>query len=1074
MPVVSLLCLLSLASFAFPANLQVTPGEPVERVLAAGSSEALEADLIAGGAWRLSVEQRGIDVEVAVTAPSTSPNTAPVAIVDSPVDRQGTESLLLLPTASGRFGITVRSREPGAPPGRYTLRLDALPQATERDRTRIAAELAMTRAGQRYREGGPAHRQALAELRAALPLWSSLGERREEARTLHAMAVLSRLTGATAEGLELGREALPLWQELEDRLWEAATRDEIGLDLWLLGRLSEARTTYEEALAIQRDIGDRYGEAVSLNNLCAVDLPRGELRSALACYERALPLLREIRAPALEAAALTSAGRAWDVLGEPDEALHCYRDALASLRTLGDRRGEARALNNLAVLDRGAGRLQEALARYGQALEIVRAEGDRRWQARILHNLGTVYLSLGEPRQALPYHETALGLWREVGDREGEAATLSELGRIHGVLGSPREALDFDEQALALAKATGDRRGEGITLSQMGRLQASRGEAAAARVLFEQALDRLQAVGDEPSVAEALCGLAEARTILGEPAQALPDLQRALAITRAARIPAGEARALTGLARTERLLGRAADARFHAEAAIEILESLHSGIGSPDLRAAFSETSHDAFELAVDLRMDAHRADPAAGHDRAALELAERARARTLVALLAEAGVSPGEGAGPELLDRRAALERRLSAKADRALRQSDPAARAALEEEQEGIVRELDLVEAEIRERSPGFTALTRPQPLSIAEIQALLDPQTILLSYALGATRSFLWAVTPDVVESFELPGRAVLETAARRVHERWSSFEIETRSAAAEEAAALGRLLLGPVADRLGRKRVAVVADGALAYIPFGALPVPRPPDADVPPVPLLELCEVVTLPSAAALAAQRRLLAGRTAAPRRLVILADPLFDAHDPRFARLPASRREAEAIAALLPPGEARLLLAAAARRTEILGDRLRGFRVLHFATHGVIDAERPALSGLALSTLDAAGRPQEGFLHLRDIYGLRLDADLVVLSGCRTALGRELRGEGLVGLTRGFLYAGVPRVIASLWRVEDRATAELMLRFYRALWIHRLPPAAALRAAQLSIRRERRWRDPTFWAGFVLQGPWD
>ncbi|HEY9422869.1 MAG TPA: CHAT domain-containing protein, partial [Thermoanaerobaculia bacterium] len=151
----------------------------------------------------------------------------------------------------------------------------------------------------------------------------------------------------------------------------------------------------------------------------------------------------------------------------------------------------------------------------------------------------------------------------------------------------------------------------------------------------------------------------------------------------------------------------------------------------------------------------------------------------------------------------------------------------------------------------------------------------------------------------------------------------------------------------------------------------------------------------------------------------------------------------------------------------------LGGFRIVHFATHGVIDAERPALSGLALSMVDEKGNSREGFLHLHDIYNLRLDADLVVLSGCRTALGREVRGEGLIGLARGFQYAGARRVLASLWRVEDRATAALMERFYRALWIEKLAPAAALRTAQLHVRQQRRWRDPYFWAGFVLAGDW-
>ena len=156
-----------------------------------------------------------------------------------------------------------------------------------------------------------------------------------------------------------------------------------------------------------------------------------------------------------------------------------------------------------------------------------------------------------------------------------------------------------------------------------------------------------------------------------------------------------------------------------------------------------------------------------------------------------------------------------------------------------------------------------------------------------------------------------------------------------------------------------------------------------------------------------------------------------------------------------------------------MLSPELHAYRVVHFATHAVADARNPELSGLVLSLVDAAGRPREGFFGLSDIYELDLGADLVVLSGCRTALGKEVRGEGVMGLTRGFLYAGVPRVVASLWRVQDRATAELMSRFYRALWQEGHSPAAALREAQRSLRREPRYRDPYSWAGFVLQGDW-
>jgi CHAT domain-containing protein len=274
--------------------------------------------------------------------------------------------------------------------------------------------------------------------------------------------------------------------------------------------------------------------------------------------------------------------------------------------------------------------------------------------------------------------------------------------------------------------------------------------------------------------------------------------------------------------------------------------------------------------------------------------------------------------------------------------------------------------------------------------------------------------------------------------------------------------------------------------------------------------VERLEVVSIPSATTLATQRQRLQGRAPAPKWAAVFADPVFSVDDPRLSRragappsrpakatgkktdrepalrgggtrglplvlerLPASRKEAEVVASLAPPGQVKLDLGLEASREAVLAADLREYRVLHFATHAVADTQTPELSGLMLSQVDAAGRPRVGFLGLADIYGLDLDADLVVLSGCQTALGKEVRGEGLIGLTRGFQYAGVPRVMATLWPVLDRPTAELMTRFYRAMWRGHKTPAAALREAQRSLRQDPRFRDPHSWAGFVLQGDW-
>ncbi|HVG07411.1 MAG TPA: CHAT domain-containing tetratricopeptide repeat protein [Thermoanaerobaculia bacterium] len=1059
------------AGAVLAAALLASSPVPVERSLSAGESHVHEIALAAGSAWLVTVEQLGIDVAVGVPG---------LTSVDAPFDRQGTETLVVTWPA---HAVEVRSLEAGAPPGRYSIRVEPLD-----DPGGLEAETAMSRAGEAYRQGSAdGRKKALAEYLRASVLFR---EAPDQARALYAAAVLARLTGDTRQALALGERVLPLWQSLGDRLWEAATRNEIGLDLWMLGRGDEARVSFDTARSLQQEIGDRYGEGASLSNLCLMDLSAGELRAGLACYERALPLLREVQAGSLEGAALTNVGRVHDVLGEPDEALASYEEALTRLQSLGDRNGMARTLNQMGVLYREMGELQEALARYGKALEVFRELGDRRWQSRALHNLGTVYHALGEPQQALASYETALRLGREAGDREGEAATLANLGQVQLRLGDPRTALELHRQALELYRAIGDRRGEGNALLDAGRASAALGDAAAGMASLNKAVALLHEVGDLAGEAEALRALGEAHADQAGAEGALATLERALGIARAARQPAGEAQTLFALARTERRLGRSAEARAHAEAALAVGESLRSRIGNPDLRASFSATQHGTYELLIDLLMEAHRSAPAAGHDRAALEVAERARARTLLELLGEAGVDPGKGADPALLEGRTLLQRRLSAKAARALSEKAGPARTALEQEQEVILRELDLAEAEIRRGNPAYAALTRPEPLRASEVQALLDADTVLLVYSLGEARSFLWKVTPDAVEPHELPGRAAIEAAARRVHEGLSELDVEDRARESGEAAELAKLLLAPVAGKLEGKRLAVIADGALHYVPFGALPVSDPKDSDAVPVPLLERHEIVHLPSASALAAQRKRLSPPSPESGWITVLADPVFDAMDPRvtgkevsaasgqarrdivFERLPASRSEAEAIAALAPPGKAALALDFEASRSRVLG--LSGFRVVHFATHGVLDAERPALSGLALSMVGPDGSAQEGFLHLRDIYGLRLDADLVVLSGCRTALGRELRGEGLVGLTRGFLYAGAPRVVASLWKVEDRATSELMTRFYRALWEEGLAPAAALRSAQLSLRRERRWRDPYFWAGFVLQGAWN
>ena len=193
----------------------------------------------------------------------------------------------------------------------------------------------------------------------------------------------------------------------------------------------------------------------------------------------------------------------------------------------------------------------------------------------------------------------------------------------------------------------------------------------------------------------------------------------------------------------------------------------------------------------------------------------------------------------------------------------------------------------------------------------------------------------------------------------------------------------------------------------------------------------------------------------------------------PDLVRLRFTRQEAAQIVRLAPQGKVLEAVDFEANRATATSPDLSHYSVIHLATHGIINNQHPELSGVVLSLVDEEGRPQNGFLRLYDIYNLRLEADLVVLSACQTALGKEIKGEGLVGLTRGFMFAGTPRVVASLWQVYDRATAELMGHFYEAMSSEHLRPSAALRVAQVSMWKDKRWQAPYYWAGFALQGEW-
>jgi CHAT domain-containing protein len=725
--------------------------------------------------------------------------------------------------------------------------------------------------------------------------------------------------------------------------------------------------------------------------------------------------------------------------------------------------------------------MQKSLEKYNEVLPIYQAVGDRSGEATTLNNIGSVYRSLGDTQKALEKLNEALTIFQAIGDRRVESATLNNIGTVYRSIGDMMKAVERFNEALVLSRAIGDRRWEATTLNNIGLVYDSLGEIKKALERYNEALLIRRAVGDLN----------------------------------------GEATTLLGIARVEQKRGNLIQGRQTVEQAIGIIESLRTNIASQELRASYLASRQEFFETYIDVLMQMHGQNPAVAFDAAALAVSERARARSLLELLKEARADIRQGVDSLLLERERSLQERLNARAAAQVRllnrKHTPAQAEAAAKEITVITAEYEEVQAQIRARNPRYAALTQPQPLGLTEIQQqALDEDSLLLEYALGEKRSYLWLVSHRSIDSYELPARAEVEAATRRVYELLIARP--KRGAPPDpqlitQARTLSRMLLGPVATRLGGKRLVVVAPGALSYLPFAALPAPE--DEKRPAggyEPLIAKHEVVSVPSASVLSVIRRETAGRERATKSIAVLADPVFEASDPRlapaknrsgetqaapaadaelseltrsirtmnfsdaragFTRLPFSRREAESVIALTPRGTGLKATDFSASRALAMSGQLSQYRILHFATHGLLNSERPELSGLVFSLVDQEGKPQDGFLRLHEIYNLQLNADLIVLSACETGLGKEIKGEGLIGLTRGFMYSGAPRVVASLWNVDDLATSELMKLFYQRMLKDGMPAGAALRAAQLEMSGQKRWASPYFWAGFVLHGEW-
>ena len=829
--------------------------------------------------------------------------------------------------------------------------------------------------------------------------------------------------------LKTAQEALGVWRAVGDKRGLARNYSQIGRCYMAQNILADSTSNYQEGLRLWQELNIPSEQAEALTMLAFIENRKGDWQSCISLLTQAEGLLDEKAEPGKMGQIAAGLGEAFNQNGLPEIGLTHFQKALDYYREAREPHTIRHATWGLGWTYYLLGKYPEALSQFQQVLAIV-VEKDSLDAAPSYEFLGKVNIAMGDPAAALNHLRSALAIYTSAGNPKESAQVLGLMGQAHEQQGQMEMARQNYQRALQMFTKVSDRLNEGAVYYALGRLE-------------------MKSRNYDP-------------------------------------------------------------AENYLRHSIDATETVRRVSSSSDLTAAFSATVQERYEQYIECLMIKDHADPTRGLSVRAFQTSELARGRSLAELLKATETNLAPGLDPKLAEQEKSVRQSLRVKEDEKVtllsRTYKKEELEALEAETGRLEQEYQQVTETIKARYPAYAQISRPTAWDLGQIQeqVVADDETLLLEYSLGADKSYVWAITRNNMTSAELPRQELINEAARKVYELLQNppdaqAEVKLTQAAEE----LSQMILLPVAGQLSKRRVIVVADGALNYVPFQFIPLPLNHDQ------MVAEHEVINAPSASILGQLQQESARRQPPEKVLAAFGDPVFASNYSQIKGTNAGEqvasaqtlnderwrpavRDVEVSADALNPFVVQPLFFAKrelANLQDVSGREtflatgfdasleklqttdLTRYAILHFATHGILDPKRPEKSGLLLSMVNRDGQPRNGFVGLQEIYRLHLPVDLVVLSACRTGLGKDVKGEGLIGLTRGFMYAGASSVLASLWKVDDEATSELMKRFYTNMLQRGMTPAAALRAAQNSIRQEPQWRSPYYWAAFTLQG---
>ncbi|HKQ05243.1 MAG TPA: CHAT domain-containing protein [Blastocatellia bacterium] len=950
--------------------------------------------------------------------------------------------------------------------------------------------------------------EALKKLTEAAQLFLDSGQKEEAARALNRAGRLQLLLNAPNDAINSHRQALTLLKPAAPPDVEVDSLNGMAAAYMLLQNRQAAQEALRRAFALSKQSAYTSGQAQAL--LILSDFQNYDNHVlALQTAQSALTLWQALSDKRGMARACSLIGRCYMAQNLLSDATQHYQTALQLWRELSNPPEEAAAIIMIAFIEQRKGEWENSLSLLTEAQALLDEEAEPQRMGEIAAGMAWAFHENGLPEISLAHYQRALDYFRRAQDIHMIWYVTWAIGKAHYLLNNYPSAVTYLQQALD--QVAPDSITAAPCYEYLGRVYISTGQ-------YEMALQNLEwALGIYTRTVNPM-EAARVRGLLGQVSerqglsnQARHDYTQALATFSKLSDRLNQAAIYYALGQLEFRSGNDIVAADYLRKSIAVTDDVRRASASSDLAAAFSATVYERYEKYIECLMHQYAARAAPALLAQAFETSELARARSLAELLRATQSHLINGLDPQLAEQEKSLRQALRVKEDYKVAllagTYKTAELLALDKELAQLKAAANQVNESIRARYPAYEQMVRPAAWTLRQIQeqVIADDQTVLLEYSLGADKSYVWAVTRDHIQSYELPAGAVINAAAQEVYKLLASPpDPETEKSLSLAIQSLGRMILSPVAAELSKRRLLIVADGALHYLPFQVMPNPSAGDE-----PLVASYEIINIPSASILGELRKEARPRQA-PKVLAAFGDPVFaanyalrketgdaeplaaaqspdvagwhralrdielngDRFDPSVIKpLFYARRELANLREAANGREVFIASGFAATREQLLSVDLTQYAILHFATHGLLDPRRPENSGLVLSTMNRDRQAQNGFVGLQDIYGLRAPVGLVVLSACQTALGKDVRGEGLLGLTRGFMYAGASSVMASLWKVDDEATAELMRLAYINMLQKGMTPAAALRAAQNDIRHRPEWQSPYFWAGFTLQG---